>query len=1176
MVRGLVDRKSEEEAGVASPTLTAEPIELPSAGEPQACNSPAEGDGATVDVPGHTATDHKTQAPGSSGSLRTPNIVAVAPSSEPLELFVRNPKRYEIIEEHGRGGLGRVMRAHDKDLDRSVAIKELLRPSRIAEARFVREATITAKLQHPGIVPVHEAGRWPDGTPFYAMKLVEGRPLKELIAECATLEERLALLGHVVAMADAVAYAHAHGVIHRDLKPSNVIVGEFGETVVIDWGLAKFVAESAGEAETVDADPYRRGELQGALTGIGGVVGTPAYMAPEQAAGEQVDARSDVYSLGAILYHVLLGQAPYAEREPAAVIAAVIAGPPAVPERPSLPSDLRAVLAKAMAREPSARYATATEFRNDLSRFQAGRLVEAHHYSPAELARRWMSRHGALLALGVIALLLLTSLGGYSLLRLADEQQSTRDERDRAERALGTARAEKNGLVLLQAERAFDADPTQVFEWLSKYTLGGERRPDVQRLAAAAASKVHARAIPVSEERLFRVGSSRAGPWIAAIGNDAELRVHNLESQRTTDLGVIREDGEFAFSPTRPLIAFGPRQGGVHLYDLEHESPAPPPEDSSDFHARSLAFSQSGELLVAAGAEGVRVWQWTQSGWRIEYSFLEPSESAMFVRGGEAVVVCTRADELRVVDPRGSLRLGRCDVSRGHAYAVSGPGTTIASAFPGGEVRVWIRENDTWAGQALETNLRSGYLVLALSDDGQMLAVGDSLGQVELWDLLSRRVLARVGIGGGVYSVDISADKQQLLLACESGTTYLHEWSGNLTAELRGHVGFVAEAHFAADGVHAFSAGADGTVRRWLLPTSWPRSLGDQNGQAYQPVWITPRELAVDGVHGTVRIWRDEHQIAKIDGHSNAAFGLDLSARGRLATASLDGNVRVWDVSAGQSTVATTHAGVVRDFAWIPSKNPGASVDDALVSAGSDGAVNLWSAGDPRPRTILSSSVAATSVAADESRILIGDDQGRVHMLEVRSAADVRNIGSESLPESVFELSFLSAGRALAVTRAGKVFQWTIGETRPALVHDHDARSMAVAASESGRWFATAAANGELMLFDTASGSKTVYHQRSPARSLAFSGDESLLGVGGTDGSLNVLALASRDLRAAHLHKLAIRGLAFSPDSKRLATAGFDGRVLIWDLASLRTWPEDANALSSQILSQVSATQAQP
>ncbi|HEX7843397.1 MAG TPA: serine/threonine-protein kinase, partial [Kofleriaceae bacterium] len=213
----------------------------------------------------------------------------------------RDPERYQILGEHGRGGLGRVSRAHDRDLGRDVAIKELISRGPASEVRFLREALITARLEHPGIVPVHEAGRWPDGTPFYAMKLVAGRPLRDLLAERNTVDERIALLHHVIAVADAIAYAHGKHIIHRDLKPANVIVGDFGETVVIDWGLAKDLTQA--EESSADGGPLRatRGDD---LTATGSVLGTPAYMAPEQRRGEPVDPRADVFAIGAMLWEL--------------------------------------------------------------------------------------------------------------------------------------------------------------------------------------------------------------------------------------------------------------------------------------------------------------------------------------------------------------------------------------------------------------------------------------------------------------------------------------------------------------------------------------------------------------------------------------------------------------------------------------------------------------------------------------------------------------------------------------------------------------------------------------------------------------------------------------------------------------------------------------------------------
>ena len=327
------------------------------------------------------------------------------------ELAAVDPSHYVIGREIARGGMGRIMIAHDRRLGRDVAIKLLLVDSPLLRRRLEREVRISARLQHPAIVSVHEAGTWPTGEIFYAMKLVTGESLDKAIARSSS---RLALLPNVIAAVDALAYAHSKRVIHRDLKPANVLVGEFGETVVIDWGLAK----SLDEADV----------------SIGSVVGTPMYMPPEQARGESVDERADVYSLGAMLYQLLSGTPPYTGATPDDVRAAVVAGPPAALPA-SVPRDLVAIVEKAMARDPAARYPTAKQLAEDLKKFQTGQLVGAHRYSTGELVRRWIRRHRTTVALGAIAIFALGVVAVVSMRRIVREQERADRQRVAAERS---------------------------------------------------------------------------------------------------------------------------------------------------------------------------------------------------------------------------------------------------------------------------------------------------------------------------------------------------------------------------------------------------------------------------------------------------------------------------------------------------------------------------------------------------------------------------------------------------------------------------------------------------------------------------------------------------------------------------------------------------------------------
>jgi len=301
-----------------------------------------------------------------------------------LRTVVTNPDfsstKYTFVKELGRGGMGTVYLAEDRELNRLVAIKVLNTPDVTEDLRnrMVREAQIIARLEHPGIVPVHDVGTLPDGRIFYAMKFVRGNRLDEYAAQNVSIRDRLRKFE---AVCDAVAFAHAHGVIHRDLKPQNIMIGSFGEVLVLDWGVAKILAtDDTDEDGSIRLNPNNTWLTD---TSAGTVIGTRDYMSPEQARGEinELDQRADVYSLGAVLHFLLKDQ-------------------------PKAGKAAKAICSKARAHAREDRYASASELSADIGRLLDAEPVSAYQESVIEKVSRWDSKNRFLVLL-VLAYLLM-------------------------------------------------------------------------------------------------------------------------------------------------------------------------------------------------------------------------------------------------------------------------------------------------------------------------------------------------------------------------------------------------------------------------------------------------------------------------------------------------------------------------------------------------------------------------------------------------------------------------------------------------------------------------------------------------------------------------------------------------------------------------------------------------
>ncbi|MBL8783632.1 MAG: serine/threonine protein kinase, partial [Deltaproteobacteria bacterium] len=423
------------------------------------------------------------------------------PDGEELSIAVtrEHPGRYRGPRkdgtgpiEIGRGGIGRVLIAHDAHLGREVAVKELLsRPDEktgsksstnpresLVAARFLREARLTGQLEHPNIVPVYELGRRPDGTLYYTMKVVRGKDLATAFdaVKGHGVRARMRLLKHYADLCDAIAYAHSRGVVHRDIKPENVMVGEFGETVVLDWGLAKprhardlhdtkpdgvDASDAATIPPGVDLHPHRgAGErAQAAKRGIttsddgkeedlaatadGTLLGTPLYMSPEQAQGDlaQIDERSDVWSLGVMLYEILTGEPPFWAKTAVELLIKIVRGDfEKVAHRcPEAPPELAAIAEKALSRNPADRYRDAREMAEEVRAYLTGGRVQAYNYGAWTLAKRWAARHKPALVVASLAVVALITVGVLSVRSIAVERDRAMEAHAQAVSAMNVA-----------------------------------------------------------------------------------------------------------------------------------------------------------------------------------------------------------------------------------------------------------------------------------------------------------------------------------------------------------------------------------------------------------------------------------------------------------------------------------------------------------------------------------------------------------------------------------------------------------------------------------------------------------------------------------------------------------------------------------------------------------------
>jgi serine/threonine-protein kinase len=526
-----------------------------------------------------------TPRPNAQSDTGRPDATVASPVNRTSGKPVTTQSNYRVLRPHARGGLGEVLIAKDESLGREVALK-VMQPAAGSDPercrRFVNEAAITSLLEHPGVVPIYGVGQDEAGRPCYTMRFIQGETLRDAVRQFHETESTAAesdkrglvfrgLIARFITVCNTLAYAHSRGVIHRDLKPANIMLGKFGETLVVDWGLAKRIqpnatatATDASEITIDSADAFRReasSDDKFAETQTGQALGTPAYMSPEQAAGDwnSVGPASDIYGLGATLYMMLTGRAPVEGTQLLELLDKVQRGEFPRPRRlrPEIPQPLEAICLKSMSLDSAQRYASATRMATDLEHWLAGEPVTAWVEPLTARAQRWLRRHrlivttaavaGFVALIGLTAVLVVTSNSNRDL-RLSNERERTakldaqRNEQvaqQQSELALATLQSVTND-IQKQLKNMPAAHPARrsllltALDGLDKVAAGLNARVKVDRSAAFAhrelgdiylqAGSVDGRGGTAAAEREFRKALEICLALDAGTPNDSEIR----------------------------------------------------------------------------------------------------------------------------------------------------------------------------------------------------------------------------------------------------------------------------------------------------------------------------------------------------------------------------------------------------------------------------------------------------------------------------------------------------------------------------------------------------------------------------------------------------------------------------------------------------------------------------
>jgi WD40 repeat protein/tRNA A-37 threonylcarbamoyl transferase component Bud32/tetratricopeptide (TPR) repeat protein len=1091
------------------------------------------------------------------------------------------PSRYQPIQFHAAGNLGEVLLAQDPELNRSVALKRIQErhaDNPESRRRFLREAEITGRLEHPGVVPVYGLGQDPDGHPCYAMRFIQGESLKDAIERFHAEEKpgrdpgerRLSLrqlLTSFVAVCKTMAYAHSRGVLHRDLKPANIMLGKYGETLVVDWGIAKTferdeMARSLGEAL------LQPGLDGGGETQVGVILGTPAYSSPEQAVGhwDVVGPASDIFSLGATLYNLLTNCLPYQGSGVKEIVAQASMGEVIPPRqrKKDVQRALEAICLKAMAKERGERYATALDLAKEVEHWLADEPVVAHCESLFERLGRVRRRHQAAVVAG--GALVLAALAVAASLVLAHARTIAETERTIAQQERTKAEGERE---LAQAARDQEKNAREAAD-RSRQEVEEQRN----NLRVVNGVKLLDQGDGYGGLLWFTqaLAAEKRGSEYAALHRE---RVAGLLRQCPQLTEVWRHKGPVTyaeFSPDGSRVVT--TDGTARVWDAATGQPVSPPLEHRGpvKHVEHAAFSPDGRRVVTASFDRTaRVWD-AATGQPVTPPLKHDGVVlyAAFSPDGRCVVTASQDQTARVWD--GATGQPATPPLKHHGvvlYAAFSPDSRrVVTASQDQTARVW----DAMTGKPVTPplNHKGSVKSASFNPDGRRVVTASLDQTAQVWDAATGQpVTPPLEHKGFVELAAFSPDGHRVVTASFDGTARVWDAAtGQPVTPPLNHNDMMSHASFSPDGRCVVTASLDHTARVWDAATGHPLTPPLKHHGVVRHAAFSPdgRRIVTASRDQTARVWHVgtgqpvtppmKHSILWPDFNPNdyrvlhvvyAAFSPDCR---RAVTIGPDHTARVWDTATGQpATPPLKHHGqVLHAGCFSPDGR-------RIVSAWGDQTVRVWDAatGQPvMPPFQHSSGVNFAAFSPDGRRIVTASLDQTVRVWDSATGQPV--VPPMKHNEPVRHANF-SLDSSRVVTTTDTVAQvWDSATGKPvAPPVRHHGNLMNAAFSPDGRRVVTASADETARVWDAATGQPVTppLKHNGEVWHAEFSPDGRQVVTASRDQTARVWDASTGQPTTPSLkHIGVVEHAAFSPDGRRVVTASWDQTARVWDAAT--------------------------